>query len=286
MIARGKTLLPTLKILAKEALKFGLPGQEIRDGLSRKPVLPSKGTIVDDKLISDYEVTPDGTRLSREGHADFVYDRDVVTKSLDKYHVDASALLQWLLEHLSIESSAVLDLCVGRGGFEDLVSNCDTLGLWMLILQTHQGSSGRAKQGSLQEFLQWTQRPDLSVAQNFANFQTLCAAVTANFETKAHPGHLPLEALFRMCLLLGLNQKDFQREIENAYDQDIDKTATEIMEKCLIVYQERGGRDSTSYNPAALLTSTSTSSTRVANLGPYPPGGDPQFSTCPFCHSH
>ena len=87
-----------------------------------------------------------------------------------------------------------------------------------------------------------------------------------------------------MVLLIGLDQKVFRREIENAYDQDVDKITVQVMEKCSLVHMERGG-DSTSFAPTALAAPI-LPPRKSHTLGPYPSGRNPFLTTCPFCHKN
>jgi hypothetical protein len=160
----------------------------------------------------------------------------------------------------------------------------NTNALWKLIRATHLGSSGRSKQQSLQTFLQWKQEPSQSLAQNFSRLTTYVESVRSNFANDQFPDLIALEPLFRMVFLLGLDQKVFQREIENAYDNDSAKSTLQLMEKCSLVHMERGG-DSTSFVPTA-LAAPSIPTAKSRTLGPYPLGGNPSLTTCPFCHKN
>ena len=76
MLVRGVNFLAILKQLANQFPRFGLRGQELRDGIYRRPLLPEKFfRLPDGSLTSVYDLTEEG-RLSREGLADYIFDRD------------------------------------------------------------------------------------------------------------------------------------------------------------------------------------------------------------------
>ena len=87
------------------------------------------------------------------GLGDFTFDRNTVQNALLLWQKTARRLLQLMLDSLSPASKAMLDLSTGPGGYEDLKSKHDTLGLWQLNKGTHLGVSVRAKQQSLLDLL-------------------------------------------------------------------------------------------------------------------------------------
>ena len=288
-IIRGKDFQKTKRLLMDKMPQFGGPGLEISTNGRRKPVLPVKFTAVaaDGRWTSDYDLTPpDGRSLSESGLQDFNFDRGVSQAALVLWDKHSGLLLQMLLDILSPQSKAILELRTGPGGYEELKATFDTFGLWQLILATHLGASGRSKQVSLQELLQWKQVDHLSFPENLAVFRSSFETVTANFEAPlpVPPGYMKIGTLTRMIFLLGLKQDKFQREIENAYDQNADKTTTELMEICQTVNMERGEEHSSAFAPVGLAASASVG--RRPDLGPFPEGGDPLKSTCPFCHKN
>ena len=287
-IARGADFPKTWKTLLDMTVQFGANGQELRDNVSRKPVAPARFISInpDGTMVSKYALREDRHDLSPFGQEDYKFDRDKAEAALKKWETNGSALLQVMINALSPESKAMLELKIGPTGYHALVLAEDTLGLGKLITETHLGLSTRSKQFSFQQFLQW-KTSNQHFPTDLANFRLLLDTVTLNFQSEDYPGCFKIEVLARMVFLLGLDRTRFQREIENAYDQNLSKTTVELMELCQMADMERGlSGASATFTPAALPAVlvvspplVSPSKPKRPSLGPY----NNKLATCPHC---
>ena len=162
-----------IKLVHNQMAQFGQPGLEVIDGISRRPEEPLEFLPFvepNGNRTSRFELNDSRTRLSPIGREDFVFARTQYAAARALYVKQQTALMQFLLNSLSPESFAVLDL---TDAFQALKLTCDTMGLWQLIVRTHMGESGRSKQFSLQQFLQWKQVTTMTVSQNLAKFRDL-----------------------------------------------------------------------------------------------------------------
>lgn len=287
VLARGKDFNRSWKLFLDKTAQFGDNGQELFDKIPRKPKVPVKCTTVnaDGTWTSLYALRADRMGLSEEGLIDFNFERVQVADALKLWNKNAAKLLQLLLDHLSAESKALLELKKDPlVGYVALRSRMDNLELANMIAETHLGSSNRAKQVSFQELLLWRQTHSV-LAVDLAQFRALSASVKLNFTSPSHPGYFPYDVLERMVFLLGLDRSRFQREIENAYDQHASKTTDELMELIQLADMERdhSGTSANFVVPAALVTVEHGSKKRP-DLGKYPPGGN-KDTTCQFCWS-
>jgi hypothetical protein len=298
-LSRGKDFARSWKQFLDKIAQFGDNGQELFDEVPRRPILPLKYNTInsDGTWQSDYNLRSDQMGLSDAGALDFNFDRNQAATAISTWNKNAGKLLQLLLDHLSEESKAILELKNDElTGYHALRSRVDNLGLAKMIKESHLGSSTRSKQVSFQEFLQWRQKQaDLSdFPMDLAAYRTLLETVKLNFESAAHPGFFPFEALARIVFVMGLDHVKFQREIENSYDQNIMKTTAELMEICQNSAMERGLNGRTEFVPttsalvtasdAALATVTSGKKPARPSLGRYPTGGSKE-TTCPYCWS-
>ena len=289
LLARGKGFLLTWKAFLDLTAQFGDNGQELHDSIPRKPVIPKhhSGTNSDGTWISTYALQDDKLGLSAAGQADFNFDRNQAASDLAVWNKNSRGLLQLMLNVLSPESKALLELKTGPTGYLALRADMNTLELGKLITETHLGASVRSKQQALQEFLTWRQT-HVDFPVDLANFRTLLDMITLNFESLQHPGCITIATLSRMIFILGLDRSRFLREIENSYDQYASKTTAELMEICQSADLERGfSGAAATYSVAALAAplpappSTKPGRSRPS-LGPYPIGGS-SAATCPHC---
>ena len=197
---------------------------ELVDGERHMPTIPLPYTSIalDGTWTSNYRLNVSHNDLSASGLGDFNYDRTSAHAALLLWQKTARRLLQYMLDSLSPVSIVMLDLCVGIGGYADLKSKYDTLGLWQLIKTTHLVVSVRAKQQSLLDLLAWKQS-DASFPEDLSTFRTLMDSFLTNYESPPSSGNISAEVIFHQIFLSGIRPALFQREIDNAYDQHADK---------------------------------------------------------------
>lgn len=107
---------------------------------------------------SRYALRDDGQGLSPEGVQDCYFDRNSYQRKVGIWGKNAAKLMQsFIVDSSSPGSKAILELKVEAGGYAALKTTMGNLDLWKLILATHLGVSGRAKQFSLKALLEWKQ---------------------------------------------------------------------------------------------------------------------------------
>ena len=296
-IALGSDFLLSAKTVKDQLPQFGDVGLQLLDGVDRKPVMPVMYTAInpDGTWVSKYHLEPDRMGLSKMGLSMYEFERDQTADALVVWKGHSERLMQMLLNVLSEASKNILEGRQGPGGYDELRAANDCLGLWKLIEETHAGTGLRMRMQPLIRTVRWQMDSKKTVRENFAEFTRYGRLVTTSFQVAGSPGLMKIDDLLRTAFVLGLDKAMFAREIENVYDQWKGKTLPQLMESCLAAHLERGGDTSAeSYQPAGLATSDdvglATTATGWARNRPKPPpfpdGGDPKTTTCPFCHKN
>ena len=200
-----------------EILQFGLPGQEIITSTNLRPIEPD---------IASAEFARDAGVLTTTGS--FQYQR-ACTK-FDKYVDSQQLLLAYIISALSPASKSLLETRTGPDGYAASKATHNTLRLWQLIVETHMGSSMRAKHSALVNFMQHKQQPGQSFPEFISIFRRDAATITSYFGAAApHAGFILIDMLLRVLLVNNVDPVYFARQKERALEEFPAATTDELI---------------------------------------------------------
>ena len=224
-----------------ELVRFGLPGKEIIDHRRHTLIRPvpfivppsfdDAGVLLNRPLVqSHYDLSADKERLSDRGHSDYRYDITQYDIKSALWTKNSQELLQYILDHLSPSSKALLETKTGPDGYAAAKVSEDTFRVWDLIVETHLGVSSRSKYASFKTFLQ-LQQGALSLPDWLAIFRPAADTVLSHFGASgAHEGYIKFDDLARLIFLNGVNPTAFSRPIDRALEEFSDRSFSDLVE--------------------------------------------------------